>query len=343
MERNHNNMKRKMATGLLCMLLAGAVSFPAEASQQTTDPATISKTVINDKISPSLSGFVFLPDGTLLGADTYYNALWTYQESVGVWNQITGQKGVIQEGYVDGNLAAATFIEPWTVAPFLGGYAVSDADNNVVRFYDGQTIRTAAGNVQGGRSDGIAASVSFSHPTGLAAGANGELYIADTGNNIICKMEKNGFVSVFAGPEAGLSEPTGLFYAQGTLYVADSGNHRICKIQDGQVTVLAGSITGEEGDALGDASMARFSNPQGIAVDGGRIYIADTGNGRVCVLENAVVTELPAELYNGLVIVKPRSLCVRNQKLYIGDAFLHGIAAVEVGIHGGDDEAEMGF
>jgi hypothetical protein len=147
----------------------------------------------------------------------------------------------------------------------------------------------ASGEV--GSTDGPAASARFFHPTGLAADAYGNLYIADTGNDTI-RVYSGGNVATLAGsPQASgsidatgsaarFSGPTALAVgADGTVYVADTGNDTIRKITTGGVvTTLAGSA-GQAGSMDGTGSVARFSAPVGIAVDAaGNVYVADSGN-----------------------------------------------------------------
>lgn len=99
----------------------------------------------------------------------------------------------------------------------------------------------------------------------------------------------------FCGPNALAVGP------DGALYVADSRNHRIRKIaRDGQVTTVAGGgePDGGGGRADGAASgVARFQFPSGVAVDpDGVIYVADTGNHRICRIHEGQVTTLAGGL-----------------------------------------------
>lgn len=111
--------------------------------------------------------------------------------------------------------------------------------------------------------------MSFNRPTGLAAGPDGELYIADTGNGTIRKMDAKGKVTTWA---TGLVEPTGLCWHDGALYVAETGRSRICRIVNGKVTVLAGGSQADEdgvypgGYVDGPLEKAQFEHPQGIAL-----------------------------------------------------------------------------
>jgi sugar lactone lactonase YvrE len=92
--------------------------------------------------------------------------------------------------------------------------------------------------------------------------------------------------------EKGLNSPSGLaFDAVGNLYVVDSGNHRVVRFSD-----AAQAVSGAAADwVLGQASLsgnaegsgvAKFNNPQGIAILGGYLAVADMGNNRVQVFED---------------------------------------------------------
>ncbi|MDR2207675.1 MAG: hypothetical protein LBE22_01680 [Azoarcus sp.] len=140
----------------------------------------------------------------------------------------------------------------------------------------------------------------FYNPAGITIDAAGNFYVADSGNYRICKITPEGEVSTLVGnskSKYAFADGTGsnaLFYGPcgivadkaGNLYVVDEYNHRIRKITpEGKVSTLAGGgeIGNEEGGfADGNASIARFSNPQGIAIDtAGNLYVADTYNHRI--------------------------------------------------------------
>ena len=134
-------------------------------------------------------------------------------------------------------------------------------------------------------------------PTGLALDAAGNLYVADTGNHRICKIDPTGTITTIAGTgeqgfsgdggpavAAQLASPKGVALdATDNLYIADTGNLRIRKVDStGTITTIAG--TGERGFSGdgGPAIMAQFACPKGMAVDsGGNLYIADPCNGPI--------------------------------------------------------------
>ena len=144
-----------------------------------------------------------------------------------------------------------------------------------------------------GLFDGTGNSASFNSPRGIVSDKQGNLYVADTLNNVIRKISPSGAVSTFAGSgivgdlngignNASFNNPGGISIdSSGTLYVADTGNHLIRKItSDRTVSTFAGSgIRGSTDDFTTNAS---FSSPQSLAVDGnGNIFIADTSNHKI--------------------------------------------------------------
>ncbi|MFT5589896.1 MAG: sugar lactone lactonase YvrE [Bradyrhizobium sp.] len=150
-----------------------------------------------------------------------------------------------------------------------------------------------AGSTGGlGNLSGVGSQARFNFPIGIAVDAAGNRYVADWQNHVIRKVLPDGSVSTLAGAMStpGAADGSGaaarFYYPQsiaidraGTLYVADTNNQTIRKITpQGVVTTLAGSV-GLDGSTDGRGSAARFSYPQGIAVDAaGTVIVSDTYN-----------------------------------------------------------------
>jgi DNA-binding beta-propeller fold protein YncE len=119
----------------------------------------------------------------------------------------------------------------------------------------------------------------LSYPRGIKIDSEGNLYVADSGNNRICKIDVTGFIT--GVPGADLSSPSGVALdSAGTIYVASSGNHLIKKAMAGLLVNIAGD--GTYGFADGTGTAARFYNPKDIVTDSvGNLYVADTENNRI--------------------------------------------------------------
>jgi sugar lactone lactonase YvrE len=148
-------------------------------------------------------------------------------------------------------------------------------------------VTTLAGSGRKGNKDGIPARASFNWPTGVAAAADGTVYVADFSNNTIRKIDPETGVTTFAGSgRPGYADGLGVgailkgpdniaIDPEGNIFVADADNFRIRKISpDGAVTTVAGN--GLRGYRDGEATEAMFGYPTGIAVDAeANLYVAD--------------------------------------------------------------------
>jgi DNA-binding beta-propeller fold protein YncE len=189
--------------------------------------------------------------------------------------------------------AASGFNNPYGVAvDALGNAYVADTSNNAIRKV------TSAGAVSylAGSSSAISGSTDvlpglFNGPRGIAINSAGTvIYVSDTGNNAIRVITLSGIggsvssittVSVSGSPA--LSGPAGvaLDSAGTSLYVADRFNHLIRKISlpGGSMTTVAG-LSGLSGSDNGDSSVAKFSQPAGVALSssGDSLFVADYNN-----------------------------------------------------------------
>jgi DNA-binding beta-propeller fold protein YncE len=201
------------------------------------------------------------------------------------------------------------------------------------------SVSTFAGSGSPGSADGIGMAASFNTPESGVFDNQGNLYVADFGNNEIRKITATGVVSTFAGSTSGgfadgngtsarFLAPAGIAIDNhGNLYVADQANCAIRKIDaSGNVTTIAGN--GTIGYADGTGSGAIFNGPIGIGVDtlGGNLYVADTYNNviRKIVISTGVVTTIAGSQTSGSTDAtvttnpaaasfnSPRGLCVRT-------------------------------
>jgi len=161
-----------------------------------------------------------------------------------------------------------------------------------------QNISTIAGNgVAGNKGDGGAAiSAQLSFPAEVAVDAYGNKFIADTWNNKVRKVNRNGIITTFAGigtegysgdgglaTLAQLNGPNSVAVdAIGNVYISDGNNFCIRKVDvNGKITTVAGSGTLGLGDG-GPATSAQLTSPNSIRVDSiGNLYIADWSDQRI--------------------------------------------------------------
>ncbi len=198
------------------------------------------------------------------------------------------------DGSLDGRGTEARFSRPADVAvDAQGNLYVADMANEAIRKIapDGMVTTLAGKARDSGDANGPGAEARFYTPSGIAVDTQGNVYVTDGDNHVIRKITPQGVVSVLAGVsgesgfgdgpalEAQFNSPAAVAVAEdGTVFVADSDNHVIRKISTrGVVSTVAGS-PGHEGSEDGTGSRARFSSPQGLTVDKGILYVADSGN-----------------------------------------------------------------
>jgi sugar lactone lactonase YvrE len=257
------------------------------------------------------------PAGNTYIADTGSNRVLRFS-AAGAMTVFAGTGTAGSSG--NGGLATAAQLNgPKAVAVTRNGAVfIADTGNNVVRRVDPVTgIITVYG---GGATtvctlntdslgDGCPATQAiFSAPSGLAADANSNVFVSDTGNNVIRELTAGGYVALAAGGSAVCSSgagstdvfgngcpplqavfngPTGLqFDAKGDLYIADTGNSEVREItQANRIIAVAGTGSAGGSGNGGLGSGAQLNVPTGVAVDaGGNVYIADTGNSAIRVV-----------------------------------------------------------
>ena len=201
---------------------------------------------------------------------------------------------------VAGDGSPLVLSDPFGVAVAAdGSIYFSDAGdyNRIQKFAPDGSITTIAGGAREGFGDGVGGKALFNSPSAIAIAPDGNLIIADTGNNRIRRLTPTGEVSTVAGDgtAAQFNGPIGVTVnASGNIYVADSYNDRIRLITpDGQVSTVAGK--GTPGFADGDRNTALFDTPGGIIVaNDNSLIVADTGNDRLRrISPDGNVTTLP--------------------------------------------------
>lgn len=207
--------------------------------------------------------------------------------------------------------SAAIAFKPVQAGLQTAQFAVADTNNNaiaigiygfgnapVASFYNQGTIVTIAGNGTAGNQGGNGTQASAAlvkAPRGGVVDSRGNIYFADSANNLVRKISPTGGIVTLAGTgtagytgdggaatAAELNAPSKVVVdAAGNLYIADTGNNviRYVNVATGQISTAAGNGTaGYTGDS-GPAASAELNKPQGLAVDlTGNVYVADTGN-----------------------------------------------------------------
>lgn len=194
----------------------------------------------------------------------------------------TGRSGCSGDG---ASAMAALLNYPAAVAVDLGGdLFIADSGNNRVRKVDPSgIISTVAGNgFPGYRGDGgPATEAELSNPVGLAVDSGGDLFISDSGNKRVRKVDPSGDISTAA---ADLSGPVGVAVdPAGDLFIADSDANRVLELRPSGilVTVAGSGEAGYSGDG-GAAVGARLHEPSGVAVDAANeLFISDSDNYRI--------------------------------------------------------------
>jgi len=163
----------------------------------------------------------------------------------------------------------------------------------------GITTVAGAGNVGIGGDGGPATQARLYEPVGVAIGADGSIYIADTVNSRVRRVGPDGIITTVAGggspvypsigdggpaTQAQLYQPGGVaIAADGSIYIADTYNSRVRRVgPDGIITTVAGNGSNGFGGDGGLATKAQLYYPFGVAIGvDGSIYIADSYNSRV--------------------------------------------------------------
>jgi len=247
--------------------------------------------------------------GNLLVAD-WNNHRIRQVNAGGIITTIAGNGGYSYSG--DGGPAASAALQ------LPGGVFVDAADNVYIADTSNHRIRsiTPAGIINTVAGAGIpaysgdngpAVSAFLNHPNSGAADAFGNLFIADSANNVIRKVTPAGIVTTVAGngnggytgdngpaTSASLLFPEGVAIdASGNLFIADTYNSVIREVSNGTITTVAGNgVAGYSGDH-GPATGAKLSYPAGLAVDAsGNLLIADSDNHAIRKVSGSIITTL---------------------------------------------------
>lgn len=196
---------------------------------------------------------------------------------------------------VDGVGSSASFKTPTglTIDPQGNLYTVEWDSHSVRKITPNGVVTTLAGCGSAGYVDGNGTAAAFYHPHDIISDGQGNLFVADHGNNRIRKIDSNGVVTTWAGSgsngsangigtNASFGSPVGITIdAAKNLYVADPDNNLIRKIApDRTVTTFVGS--GRVGFSNGVGTAVSFHTPSNLAFDSqGNLYVGERGNNSI--------------------------------------------------------------
>lgn len=251
-------MKTRLTIAVLAAMAVAANSFA-----QTVDTA--------------MSGGVSEPFGIAIDSSTTNNYFYV-TDSIGGrvvrYSPGTGEQA---------DLTQSIFGSPQGIVLTAGGkLAVADYGRHVISIVglDG-IVTTTIGTGDRGNLDGPRATAQFDFPAGLATDSAGRIYVADSKNNKIRRIDGSFNVSTY-GPSTNLLGPEGVAVDEsGRVFVADTRNHviRLISADGSTITTIAGEF-GVPGNSTGFGSGARFNFPKGLLWIGGDtgLLVADTQN-----------------------------------------------------------------
>jgi sugar lactone lactonase YvrE len=299
--------------GVVTVFAGTGVSSPAGGLSPEGVPATQA-----DLHCPM--GLAFDPAGNLLVADHANNRVRAIGPD-GLINTVVGS-GPIGTSSDDGDLTGdggpaleAALQEPTAIAfDAAGNLYIADRDNHAVRRVDPSgIITTVAGSGERGFAgdDGPAIDADLSRPQGVAVDGAGNIYISDSDNHRIRKVDPSGVITTIAGTgEPGYSGDGGpaidamivdpymlVVDGTGSLLFSSSGNV-IRKVDtSGIISSVAGTgEAGLSGDG-GAATAAQLSFPTGLVFDAAaNLYIGEAGNERIRIVhpDGTIATFAPA-------------------------------------------------
>jgi sugar lactone lactonase YvrE len=284
------------------------------------------------------------PAGNLFVADSGNARIRKIAHRTKIITTVAGDGNVSYSG--DGGPATHAGMEPIDVA--LDGYGdllLVDSLSYRVRKVDhrSQIITTVAGNGDPSGDTGPATSASLESPMGVAVDGAGNLFIADTLDSTIRKVDANGIITTIAGTS--MDDPFGVAVdSAGNLFIADPGFFRIFKVDTkGNFTTVAGNGPGGFSGDGGPATSAQLNHPDAVAVDrAGNLFIADTLNGRVRKVDTSgIITTVAGNGTDGSsgdggpatsASLTPSDVALDGRgNLYIADSFNNRVRKVDPG------------
>jgi sugar lactone lactonase YvrE len=279
-----NNIVKKVTTSGLITTIAGT---GAASSAGDGGAATNASLMYPTGIAIDSSGNIYIAESVNIRKITV---------STGLISKFAG--GTYGNSGDGGPATSAAFTSPAGLSfDAAGNLYITDAGSHVIRKVDTSgNISTVAGTGSAGYTgnSGAATSATLNSPQHAVMDSSSNLYIADTGNNVVRKVNSSGVISTIAGTgssgstgDGGLATSAKFNYpsslaldALGNLYVTDQYNSTVRKIvlSSGVISRTAGQIglSGTTGDG-GLATSAKFWHPRALATDGSNnLYVSDS-------------------------------------------------------------------
>lgn len=270
----------------------------------------------------------------------------------------TNDAGQLEGGLYDDQRESALFSKPSGISvDHEGNIYVADSANHAIRkiSINGE-VSTIAGNGHLGYTDGQREQALLYSPQDIAVSKDGIVYVADTLNHVIRKIDLSGKVTTLNAPstrtievvggvaelvgdykdgklsEAKFNEPSGLALdSKGNLYVSDTGNQliRYINFANNTVSTVAGkfaphsNLYANGGHKDGIALEAQFSSPKGIFVttEGG-LLIADSLNHAIRYLKDGQVQTIGRNLNN------PSDVIEMKESILVVDSFSNRVQKI---------------
>ena len=338
---------RKVNTAGIISTVAGAAVNGVPGSGFFGDGGPATSALFDNPVSVAVDSA-----GNIYIADSGNNRIRKV-DTAGIINTVAGngKYGFAGDG---GPATSAELLYPGGVAvDRAGNIYIADHGNNRIRKVDtAGIITTVAGGTKVCQEPycfsgdgGPATSAQLAQPSGVAVDSAGNIYIADTFNNRIRKVDTFGIINTIAGngyfnmdgypngyggfsgdlglaTSAALNEPLGVAVdSAGNLYIADTNNQRIRMVNTSGIiyTVAGNGNNGFTGDG-GPATSAELNAPGSVAgeLGPGNIFIADSANARIRLVTVGTVTTLETPAVNEMGVVNNASFAVGSNPVAPG-------------------------
>ena len=271
-------------------------------------------------------GLALRADGSLLIVDSGNNVI-----------RLISADGATVSTYPDSS-ATSTFNQLADIAATVDGrvfVADSGARQILVISADGSTISVYAGSgVAGSENGNSLATAQFSEPVSLAVAEDGRLFIGDVGSNQIRVINANGStVSTYFDGDGQFVPNDISIAADGRIFVADTDNNRIAVI-NAAGTAVANYAGANAGYVDGAIASAQFNQPQAAFIAGRTVFVADSNNDVVRLIDARASTVSTLIANTGdLVLDAPAGIVVSTDgsSVFIADQNNHRIVLVETG------------